>query len=223
MGKKILVDAHIHTSGISKCSCVPAQKLVELCKASGYGGIVLTNHYKKKYVDTCFKTWCRKYIDEYRLTEKLGRKIGLKVFFGVEFTLECMPLNDFTVYGLSEEFILNSPPVYDLPFNAFTDLMHSQNALIYHAHPFRKTTPVDGNLIDGVEINCHPLYKTNEKQRVTEFADKYDLRISCGSDYHGDTYKTVCGILIDQNINTTDEFVEFLRNTKRPELVVEDI
>ena len=78
-------------------------------------------------------------------------------------------------------------------------------------------------MIDGVEINCHPLYRTNEKQRVNEFADEYDLRISCGSDYHGDTYKSLCGVLVDKSVSSTNEYVRYIRETKRPELVIADI
>ena len=223
MKDKILIDAHIHTSGISKCSRVPAEELVKICSEQGLGGIVLTNHYKRISVDCDFNLWSEKYIEEYRHTKQLGEEIGLKVFFGVEFTLDCMPKNDFAVYGLSEDFIISSNPLYELQFDEFVNVMHQENALVFHAHPYRNTTPVDGTLIDGVEINCHPLYRTNERQRVTEFADKYDLRISCGSDSHGDTYKSLCGVLVDKSISSTEEYVRYLRETKRPELVIADI
>lgn len=221
--KKILIDTHIHSSGISKCSRVPANELVNICVEQGLNGIVLTNHYKLASVDTDFKTWCNKYIEEFHITRDYGNKLGLKVFLGVEFTLNSMPQNDFTVYGLSEDFLLSSNPLFELTLNEFIKIIHQENALIFQAHPFRNTHPIDGMLLDGVEINCHPLYHTNEKQRVMDFANRYDIRVSCGSDYHGDTYKPYCGVLIDSSINSTEEYVRYIRETKRPELIIADI
>lgn len=221
--KKVLIDAHTHSSGISKCSRVSANELVDICAEQGLGGIVLTNHYKHAYVDTDFKTWRNKYVEEFHIARDYGNKRGLKVFLGVEFTLDCMPQNDFTVYGLSEDFLLSSDPLFELTLDAFIKVIHQEKALIFQAHPFRNTHPIDGTLLDGVEVNCHPLYHANEKQRVMDFADRYDIRVSCGSDYHGDTYKPYCGVLTDPSVNSTEEYVRYIRETKRPELIIADI
>lgn len=119
------------------------------------------------------------------------------------------------IYGLDEYTILHSDELYKMTLSELADFVHENNALIYHAHPFRNTVPVD-----GVEINCHPLYGTCAENKVRAFADKFDLRISCGSDYHGDTYKAHCGMLIPSDINTTEDFVEYIRADKRPDLII---
>ena len=216
----MLCDAHCHTAGISLCSRVPADQLVELFVQEGLGAIVLTNHYKRAHVRGEFRDWVKRYVDEYELTRALGEKKGLKVFFGVEVTPDEMTQNDFTIYGLTKEDVVNGPELYALSFDALCDFAHSRNALIYHAHPFRRTTPVDGTKIDGTEINCHPLYKTCAEKEVRAFADKYGLRLSCGADYHGDTYKAHCGMWIPKSIETTAQFVEYIRENKRPELCI---
>lgn len=215
-----LLDPHIHTAGISLCSRMAPKELVELCLRDGLGGIVLTNHYKSPYVQGTFEEWRQRYVDEYEETRAIGESAGLRVFFGVEFTLDCMMRNDFTVYGLSTDDILEAPALYTLSLPQLADYVHSKNALLYHAHPFRNTVPVDGRYLDGTEINCHPLYRTCAEKRVREFADRYGLRISCGSDYHGDTYKARCGMLIPESVDSTEKFTEFLRENKRPTLVV---
>ena len=218
--KMMLIDAHIHTAGISHCSRVPAPKLIEVCKKDELGGIILTNHYKSAYIHNDFREWCKRYVDEYYYTKELGEKENIKVFFGVEVTPTCMPKNDFTIYGLSTDEVLNGPEMYNMTLEELCDYVHSNDALIYHAHPYRHTTPVDGTLIDGTEINCHPLYRNAEEKRVREFADKYNLRLLCGSDYHGDTYKPHCGVMVPSEINTTEEIVDYFKKVIRPELVV---
>lgn len=218
--KMMLIDAHIHTAGISACSRVPADKLIRVCAVEGLDGFVLTNHYKRSNVRGEFADWSRRYVDEYEYTKEAAKAYGLKVFFGVEFTLDCMPKNDFTVYGLSKDLIASSGPLFTMSFEELCSFVHGNDALIYHAHPFRRTLPVDGRYIDGTEINCHPLYRRCEEKRVREFADKYDLRISCGSDFHGDTYKPHCGMYVPADIGSTSELVSFLKKEKRPDLLV---
>ncbi|MDD6484851.1 MAG: hypothetical protein PUF72_09840 [Clostridiales bacterium] len=217
---KILIDAHTHTSGISLCSRISAKEMIDVCINDNVDGMVLTNHYKSAQIHEPFDKWRKRYVDEYTLTKQYGTARGIKVFFGVEVTLDCMPQNDFTIYGLTEDIILGSSELYKMTFPELCDFVHSNNALIYHAHPFRNTTPVDGTMIDGTEINCHPLYGTCAENRVRAFADKFDLRLSCGSDYHGDTYKAHCGMLIPSDIDTTKDFVEYIRANKRPELII---
>ncbi len=218
--KMMLIDAHIHTAGISTCSQVPADKLVRVCAEAGLDGFVLTNHYKRITVRGEFSDWSRRYVDEYEYTKEAARAYGLKVFFGVEFTLDCMPKNDFTVYGLDKELVATSGPLFTMSFEELCSFVHEHDALIYHAHPFRNTLPVDGRFLDGTEINCHPLYYGCEEKRVRAFADQYDLRISCGSDFHGDTYMPHCGMYVPADIRCTADLVRFLKEEKRPELLV---
>ena len=86
----MLIDPHIHTKGISPCSRVPADELVDICLRDKIDAIVLTNHYKHYYYgdDIPFSEWIKKYVEEYYITKEFGDKSGLKVFFGLEVTLK---------------------------------------------------------------------------------------------------------------------------------------
>ena len=95
--------------------------------------------------------------------------------------------------------------------------------LLYQAHPYRNgATPQNPEYLHGVEINCHPLYKTSEEKKVREFAKKNNLRLSCGADFHGDTYKPRCGMYIPDYINDGIGFAEYLK-THTPRLLIHDI
>ena len=54
------------------------------------------------------------------------------------------------------------------------------------------------------------------------FAKEHSLKLSCGSDYHGDTYKAHCGIYVPDNISDTVELANYLRS-EQCSLEVHDI
>jgi len=215
-----LFDVHTHTNPISLCSRMPADKLIDVYKADHIGGMVLTNHYKSAYIKEEFTLWRRRYVEAYHLLRDLGEKAGIRVLFGLEVTPDCMPRNDFTIYGLTEEQVLAADPLCRLTLPELSDYVHERGALIFHAHPYRNTQPVNPAYVDGVEVNCHPLYRSCHEERVREWADRFRLGLTCGSDYHGDTYKAHCGMWIPETVTDLPALVDFLRRTPRPELVV---
>ncbi len=221
----LLLDPHIHTSGISHCSKCPAETVVDICVRDKIDAIVLTNHYKTHYFgsDENFPVWRKKYIDEYLLTKKEGEKRGLRVFFGIEVTLDESPRIDYLIYGLSHEVASKAPALCKLTQKELFDYCVSEGALLYQAHPYRNgTQPRDPRYLHGVEINCHPIYNYNDKAEVMAFAKEHSLKLSCGSDYHGDTYKAHCGIYVPDNISDTVELANYLRS-EQCSLEVHDI
>lgn len=221
----MLVDAHIHTSGISTCSRVSPEELAKVCHEDQLDAIVLTNHCKSYYIDgTTYRDWCKKYVEEYQKTKEACAAFGIKVIFGLEVTPEYPGDSDFLYYGLTEDAFLHSPQLFDLKQKELFEFAVANNALLYNAHPYRGgTVPQDPNYLHGVEINCHPLYGTNERYRVTAFAKEHNLKLSCGSDFHGDTYKAHCGMIVPDTITDTVSFAEFLRQPGQCELVIHDI
>ena len=215
-----LFDAHIHTAGISLCSRVPAEKLIDICAHEGLGGIVLTNHYKSAHVREDFSDWRKRYVEEYEITREFGARKGIKVFFGVEVTLDEQTQNDFVLFGLREQDILEAEPLFRLSLPELSAFAKEKGALLYHAHPYRRTEPADAAFLDGVEINCHPIYRTCAEQRVREYADRFGLGITCGSDYHGDTYKPHCGVWIPDTVEDGLQFAAYLRENPRPALTI---
>lgn len=221
----MLADAHIHTGGISWCSSVSPQELAALCVKDGLDAVVLTNHCKKDYIEgISYRDWQLKYVEEYQETKKAGDKLGLKVIFGIEVTPLCLNHVDFVLYGLTEEAFLNAPPLYDLTQKELYEYAIGSSALLYQAHPYRGgAVPQDPAYMHGVEINCHPLYGTNERYRVTAFAEKHNLKLSCGSDYHGDTYKAHCGMILPDSVTDSVSLAHCLRQPRQCGLVIHDI
>lgn len=221
----LLIDAHIHTNGISLCSRRTPAELIEECVKDHLDGIVLTNHCKAEYFrEEPYKDWVQRYVSEFRKTYEIGKAQGIKVLFGIEVTLREKPNVDYVIYGVTEQDILTSPPLYKMDQETLFSWCVSKNALLYQAHPFRNgAVPQNPAFLHGVEINCHPLYGTNEEQRVTAFAKAHHLKLSCGSDFHGDTYKAHCGMLVPETVETGAAFAAFLKEEGQCGLVVHEI
>lgn len=220
----MLIDAHSHTSAISWCSRRTAEEIIAQCIYDKTDGIVLTNHCKKEYTDNiAYNVWCKQYNDEFFHAKSVGDKNGVKVFFGIEVTSAEMKNIDYLIYGITPEKLLLSPPLFDLTQRQLFEYCKNNGFLLYQAHPYRNgATPQNPEYLHGVEINCHPLYKTSEEKKVREFAEKNNLRLSCGADFHGDTYKPKCGMYIPDYINDGVGFAEYLK-THTPRLLIHHI
>ena len=221
--KELLFDMHVHTAGISRCSRVPAKELVRRCKLTGADGIVLTNHFAKSHVKGEAFDWRHAYEAEYHLTKQEGEAIGLRVLFGIEVTPETEGGKDYLIYGVDPSFLYQEKMLYEYTLPELSELVHGAGALLFHAHPYRgSSTPSDPTLIDGVEINCHPIYLDNKKTEVGDYASRYGLHLSCGSDYHGDVYKAPCGVYFPESVtNEADMKMAFVTGNYR--LGVHDI
>lgn len=221
----MLIDAHMHTSGISLCSQASPEEVVAACKKDELDGFVITNHCKESYIKgTTYREWMERYVAELRLTRSLAEAEGMKVFSGIEISPNGAWPVEYLVYCPSDEFLLASPELFAFSQEELYRYCHENGALLYQAHPYRNgATPQDPRFLDGVEINCHPKYDTNEKERVSLFAEQHKLRLSCGSDYHGDTYKSHCGIVVPDSVTDSQDFVNHLRETSDFELVIHDI
>ena len=211
--KEQLFDMHVHTSGISRCSRVEPKELVRRCKLTGLDGIVLTNHFAINHVKGDPLAWRRQYEEEYYLTKEEGEKQGLSVLFGIEVTPLSEGGRDYLIYGVTPAFLYKEKMLYEYTQAELYALAHSENALLFQAHPYRNgKTPKEPDYLDGVEINCHPLYLDNQKETVTAYAKENGLMLSCGSDYHADVYKAHCGVYFPISVHTEAELADAFRN-----------
>lgn len=220
----MIIDTHVHSSGISTCSRRNPYDLIAEYIADNSDGLVLTNHCLAGYTkELGYKAWSEKYVEEYRLTKKLGDKYGIRVFFGIEITPDWNSLVHLLIYGITPEEFLGSPELYKLSHEELYNYCEEHGFMLYQAHPYRNgTVPQNPAWLHGVEINCHPGYGTNMKKEVTEFANANNLKIICGSDFHADNYKPKCGTHIPDDVKDEKELVGYLKNNQ-PELKIMDV
>lgn len=218
------LDLHAHSSGISRCCRIPAETVLSFAKNIGLDGIILTNHYTKYYLkNNDAMAFARDYIAEYEYTKRLGDDMGLRVFFGVEVTWEESPSVHILIYGVSPEFVLMHPEMYDYSQKKLYEAVKEAGGAMIQAHPFRNgTTVLDTEHLDGVEINCHPLYRESCAEKLIKIAHRDKLIVTCAGDFHADTYRPVCATYLPDGITENREIAEFLLSCDRVELLVHE-
>ena len=91
---------------------------------------------------------------------------------------------------------------------------------MFQSHPFRDEQghfPQDPEFMDGTEINCHPYFLRHEEQ-VRAFADKHNLMLVCGSDFHYPYQAGIAATVVPDDIASPQRFVRYLREHPRPQI-----
>lgn len=220
----MLIDLHAHSAGISKCCRVPFEQILKTASENGINGIALTNHYQKSYIgDGSLDEFVEKYISEFYAAEQYGKEIGCRVFFGIEVTMELYPNVHILLYGLTPDFLKEYPRLFDYSQKDLYELVKSNNGIMVQAHPFRNgTTVLDTDFLDGIEINCHPLYKNSYSDEILRIAKENSLIVTCGGDYHADTYRPKCGVFIPDDTYGHSALCSYLLSAEEKKLCIQE-
>ena len=221
----MLIDMHAHTSGISRCCRTDADGVLRAAKDAGIDGLILCNHYDAGYVDDSGPAaFAEKYIAEYYHTAMVAAEMGMRLYFGVEVTARKHGGAHILVYGMEPSFVLEHPDIYDYTIAEIQEAVHAKGGLVVQAHPFRSNGHVlDTAYLDGVEINCHPLYDATHCERMQEIAHEAKIIVTCGGDYHADTYRAVCGTHFPDEALRYCDLIDHLKNSPEIKMHVHEL
>lgn len=213
-------ETHLHTFPVSLCARVSVREALEFYKKMEYDGVFITNHFinsnDHNYIDKTHEEKVNFYCSAFEEGLEIGKEIGIKVFFGIEFSHKG---TDFLVYGLSKQWFLNHPEILEIGTNEKLDLMRESGALIIQAHPFREASYISHirlfpRKIDGVEIiNAN---RTDEENAMAKlYADHYSLIHFAGSDNHtASKQKKLAGMCFEKPIESMEDFINKVKNGK---------
>ena len=221
----MLIDLHTHSSGISRCCRVTAREMLDLAKQIGLDGVALTNHYQKNYVtDGDWLGFAKRYLAEYNAAWEYGERIGLRVLFGIEVTMERYPKVHMLIYGTEQAFLLDNPTLFELSQEELYRLVKQNGGVLIQAHPYRKGKRLlDTRLMDGIEINSHPLYPEGPcLAELAEVASHAGLILTCGGDYHADTFRPTCGTYLPESVGDTQALARYLSTSSSIDLYVQE-
>ena len=220
----MLIDMHAHTSGISRCCRIPYDKVIDIALERGIDGIVLTNHYQRAYVtDGDADAFARRYIEEYHRTREYGERVGAVVFFGVEVTMEKHGGAHLLVYGTGERFVTDNPEMYEYTQRELYEKVKAAGGVCIQAHPYRKSPNLlDTAYLDGVEINCHPLYGKSDAADMIAIARESNITLTCGGDYHADTYRPRCGTYLPESVRDSIAVARYLADAEEVSLLIHE-
>ena len=222
----MLIDLHAHTKGISRCCKAFAPDVLKAAKEAGLDGICLCNHYQGCYVENGDAlALARRYNEEFRATRALGEEMGLTVLYGIEVSMDRYTTEHILVYGVDEEFLLKNPTLYDMTQQELYTLVHAAGGVMVQAHPMRKgkNLLMDPAYLDGVEVNCHPLYDRSYAKEMEELAKQHNWILTCGGDYHADTHRVQCGMYLPDSVTDGVQLGQYLKTANSVRLRVQEV
>ena len=181
-------ETHLHTFPMSKCSVADSETSLQFYRDIGYDGVFVSNHFGFKNIGVDGLTYediVNRFFDDVEISKEIGRRIGLKVFSGLEHGKHGA---DFLVYGVGREFFLQNPDFAEIDILDRLTRIKEAGGLIIHAHPFRTPrNPREVRIfpyhVEGVEV-----YNANREGQHPElaamYAKSYGLPEFAGTDNH---------------------------------------
>ena len=92
------------------------------------------------------------------------------------------------------------------------------------------TVPMQGNdelgqlgeAFSHVSLKMKELIEKTYKEELIECANKTGLTLTCGGDYHGDTYRASCGTYLPDSIKDSLDIAKFILNTNSVKLRIQE-
>ncbi|MBR6044043.1 MAG: histidinol-phosphatase [Ruminococcus sp.] len=205
-------ETHLHTAEGSACASATGAQQARRYKELGYDGIFVTDHFFNGNCavprDLSWPERVARYCSGFNHAKEEGDRIGLKVFFGIEYTYGGC---DLLSYGLSEQWLLDNPDVLEISVYEYCNRVHRDGGYIVHAHPFREADYLHEirlmpDWVDAVEI-----YNVGNKARVMDdraawYADQYGLPVTAGTDNHHLTADPVSGVITEEPLMTPGDY-----------------
>lgn len=212
------IETHLHTPYISPCGRLTAQELVMGYKAAGYAAITVTDHYKAaafRFAGIDLDAPGDKlqpFLEGYRRVKEIADREGMIVYYGAEIQFFEND-NDYLLFGFSDALLADAKSICAMGIAAFSKLAREDGALLLQAHPFRKhCVPVAPYLVDGIEAvnrhDCHP----NHNDLAIDFANRYGLLKTGGTDCHDPEDVGMGGIAADSLPADSMELAALLRS-----------
>ncbi|MBR5370823.1 MAG: PHP domain-containing protein [Oscillospiraceae bacterium] len=210
-------ETHCHTNEGSACGRAAAAEMASACKAAGYDGLFVTDHFYNgnTAVDRTlpWEEWVRQFCLGYEHAKETGERIGLRVCFGWEYSWEG---NDFLTYGLSPAWLTAHPEIVLLEPIKYLRLVRGAGGFVVHAHPFRQEAYVKYIKLLPDEVDAAEVFNFGNRddrfnQRAKWYAESFGLPQTSGSDAHSpDAFGG--GIITPEEIVTAEDYARVIRS-----------
>ena len=188
-------ELHLHTAETSRCGGSPAADMVRTYKEKGFTGVVITDHFVN---GNCYardvEDWQEKidiFVRGYNAAIEEGDRIGLKVYFGLEFTYLGAG-EDYLTLGLTESHLRHElAGCADWPLEKYVDEVHKLGGIIIRAHPYRRAFYIEhpgqqrpGLPIDAIEVFNGGNRAEDFNREALQMALRDNKPMVAGSDTH---------------------------------------
>lgn len=215
-------ETHMHTCQSSLCGRTEGREHARFYKDKGYQGIIITDHFFGGNTavprDLAWEKRVELFCAGFEEARQEGERIGLNVLFGWEW---CWKGTEFLTYGLDKAYLMAHPEMEEWDIPEYLTQVRGAGAYISHAHPFRQAPYLTGEprlipeFVDAVEIyNCGNA-KLLYNQQALEYARKYGLAMTSGSDGHDANDMRGGGMRFATPMVTIQDFIRAVR-TRQP-------
>ena len=210
-------ETHLHTAPASKCAHASVRENLTFYKSAGYDGVFITNHFLDGNIggdrSRPYAEQLAFYLADYEEAKALEKKIGIKVFFGVELSYGG---TDFLIYGLDGAWYAAHPEIMQMKKSEELPFLREAGALVVQAHPFREAGYIDHirlfpRGVEGVEvINANRTEFENHMAEV--YAKEYGFLRTAGTDNHkGGAQTCFAGMECKKPLMGEQDFIARLR------------
>lgn len=217
-------ETHMHTREVSPCGQADAATMMAAYADKGYGGVFVTDHLSP-YALSHFASdtndyfnltlsWpeiVTRYLRGYDTAKLVGEPLGLKVFLGLELTLEQGP-EDYLIPGIDREFLLAHSHIQTYSLPQLKQAVNQYGLYVYQAHPFRPNLTVQHpDHLDGLEVyNGNGGEARNRNSEVLEEAKKRGCRMISGSDAHAPNNVGRGGLWLPSDIDNGYDMARYI-------------
>ena len=213
-------ETHMHTREVSPCGQCDAAVMMAAYAEAGYGGVFVTDHLSpyNDYFNLTL-TWPQivtRFLRGYDTAKLVGEPLGLKVFLGVELTLEQGP-EDYLLLGVDREFLLAHKNIHTYALPQPKAAMNQYGLPLYQAHPFRKNLTLQHHShLDGLEVyNGNGGEERNRNTEVLEEAQKRGCLMISGSDAHATNNVGRGGLWLPTHIDDGYDMARYIAEHNR--------
>lgn len=222
MEKLYKIETHMHTSQGSACAVSTGEGMARAHKAAGYDAIIITDHFFGGNTtvprDLPWERRIDLYCAGYDEARRVGEEIGLKVFFGLEWAWQG---TEYLTYGIDREWLKAHPEMEEWDIPTYLTNVRAAGAYVSHAHPFRQASYLHGEprifpeFEDAVEIYNSGNADNAWNLQALEYARKYGLAMTSGSDDHDAKALRGGGMAFATPFETMEDFIRAVR-TRQP-------
>lgn len=222
-----LYETHLHTSEGSACGEVPGAAYIDFMKNRGFTGMIVTDHFFNGNcaVDRSLP-WSEKvklYAAGFRAAKEASQGKDFDVLFGIEFNFNG---DEFLIYGLDEQWLLNNEDIMVLDRRGVYKKVHEAGGIMVHAHPFRERNylvdiKLTVDICDAIEV-YNASNTDNQNALAYKYAQQLDLPMIAGSDIHYFHEKPMGGVWLPERVNDTKDFAKAVIEGKAVPVQVKD-
>ena len=216
-----LYETHLHTSQASACGVSKGREYIKRYQDLGFSGIIVTDHFFRGHCainrNLPWEKWVHQFCQGYEDAREEGARRGFDVFFGWEETFDW---DDYLVYGLDKEWLLEHPEVRRWTRKEQFDEVRRYGGCVVQAHPFRQHHYVQcvclsAGCVDAIEAANGANSDQSYDALAWIYARKLKLPVTAGTDIHDIRdirADSLMGVYLDKKMETISDYVEAIRN-----------